>query len=175
MDLAGTRSRRDDVVDLVAAAALAPWTHPLSFRPLSGWRTGASGNVPSLYGGRPAENPRASAAWVARGVRYRNRPVADPPNETLAHLPPHGLIVWAVIYEPADARAPPFRLDLRGARHLRCCEGAYVAGGMDELFGVGPDRKYSVIVRVYYGSFPNRRLRTDAQRALDRLRLPKPR
>lgn len=64
-------------------------------------------------------------------------PTADPPNATLAHLPANGLIVQAVIYNPANGGAP-LRLDLGKACHLKCCESAYVAGGNYELTGYGP-------------------------------------
>jgi hypothetical protein len=33
------------MIELLAAAALYPWAHPLAFRQLPGWRTAASGNV----------------------------------------------------------------------------------------------------------------------------------
>jgi hypothetical protein len=47
-----------------------------------------------------------------------------------------------------------------------------VVGGEDELTGSGGGGKYSVIVRVYYGSGATRALRREAQRALARLELP---
>src|SRR5581483_6471564 len=78
-----------------ALAALA-----LVFAPLHGWHTGASGTTRSLYG--PGTH-QESAAWIAN-VRYRDRATSDPPNETLAHLPPKGIVVWAVIY---DSAGPP--------------------------------------------------------------------
>jgi len=40
--------------------------------------------------------------------------------------------------------------------------------------GAGPRRAYSVIVRVYLGSRSTPALRSEAQRALDGLRLPPP-
>ena len=86
------------MIELFAAAALTPWTHPLAFRPLPGWRTGASGNVPSLYGPSLVRAPKASSAWIARNVRYRDRATDDPPNKTLQDLPSRGVIVWAVIF-----------------------------------------------------------------------------
>src|SRR5882672_8411834 len=81
------------VIPLLLALALAPWTHPLSFRPLAGWQTGASGNTGSAYvGPRPhATVPLESAAWIARNVRYRDEATADPPNKTLGHLPARGI------------------------------------------------------------------------------------
>jgi hypothetical protein len=160
------------VVELLAAAALSPWAHPLAFRPLPGWRTGASGNVPSLYGPSPVRAPKASSAWIARNVRYRDKPTADPPNKTLEHLPPRGVIVWAAVFQSDHTPQRPVRLNLSRARHLPCCEGADVVGGVDELTGAGPRRAYSVIVRVFYGSRPTKARRTEAQRALDRLALP---
>jgi hypothetical protein len=35
------------MLELVAAAALAPWTQPVRFRPLSGWQTGHSPDPPT--------------------------------------------------------------------------------------------------------------------------------
>jgi hypothetical protein len=165
------------VVALVAAAVLAPWAHPLAFRPLRGWRRGASGTVRSHYGGatRRVAAPRASSAWIAKNVRYRDRATADPPNATLAHLPRNGIVVWAVIFEPAHVGEKWLRLDLDRARRLPCCDGAYVAGGDLELTGLGRRGAYSGIVRVYFGSPPTRALRLEAQRALNRLELPPPR
>jgi hypothetical protein len=160
------------VIELLAAAALSPWAHPLAFRPLPGWRTGASGNVPSLYGPSPVEAPTASSARTASNVRYRDNAAADPPNKTLAHLPRTGVIVWAVIFQSHYVPPTPINLDLRTARRLPCCEGARVVGGVWELTGSGPHRAYSIIVRVFFGSRPTSARRVAAQRALDQLRLP---
>jgi hypothetical protein len=159
------------VIDLLAALALAPWAHPLAFRPLPGWSTGASGNVPSLYGPSAVPAPKESAAWIARRVRYRDVATADPPNATLRHLQPPGLIVWAVIYQGRRRMQPSIRLELARTMHLPCCEGAYVSAGVYELTG-GPKGAYSVIVRVYFGARPTPASRAEAQRALDRLDLP---
>jgi hypothetical protein len=158
------------------ALAVAPWAHPLAFQAITGWQTGASGNTYSAYVGQRtrAVVPLESTAWIAKNVRYRDDATADPPNATLAHLPANGLIAWAVIYDPTNSETP-LRLDLRGARHLKCCEGAYVAGGNYELTGYGPARAYSVIVRVYFGSHPTKSALAQAQRALNHLRLPSPR
>jgi hypothetical protein len=156
--------------------ALAPWAHPLAFRALPGWRTGASGTVRSAYIGHRKwiGVPKESTAWMARNVRYRSPATEDPPNGTLAHLPRNGVIVWAVIFQGWPRGQKPIQLDLRRARHLPCCEGESVAGGVSELTGAGPHRAYSVIVRVYFGSPPTRALRAQAQHALDRLQLPPP-
>jgi hypothetical protein len=165
------------VLELLAAITLAPWAHPLAFRSLPGWHTGASGNVTSAYdnSGHRFQVPLESAAWMATNVRYRNRATADPPNRTLAHMRRDGIVVWAVIYQAASDGQKPIRLDLRRARHLPCCEGEYVAGGLYELTGLGPERAYSVIVRIYFGSRASRARRAKAQWALDRLQLPPPR
>ena len=160
------------MIELLAAAALSPWAHPLAFRPLRGWGTGSSGNVPSLYGPSPVRAPKASSAWMARNVRYRDKATADPPNKTLEHLPARGVIVWAVIFQSDYTPQKPIGLDLSRARRLPCCEGAYVAGGVYELAGSGPRRAYSVIVRVFFGSRPTNARRNEAQRALERLELP---
>jgi hypothetical protein len=162
------------MVELLAAAALSPWAHPLAFRTLPGRHTGASGTVPSLYGPARSHAPRASSAWIATNVRYRNRAIDDPPNETLRHLPPRGVIVWAVIFESDRTPQKRVRLDLSDARHLPCCEGTGVAGGVYDLTGSGPRRAYSVIVRVFFGSRPTSAARAAAQRALLRLALPAP-
>jgi hypothetical protein len=162
----------EEMIELLAAAAVSPWTHPLAFRSLPGWRTGASGDVPSLYGPSPSEAPRASSAWIAKNIRYRDKATADPPNKTLAHMPRTAVIVWAVIFEPAHTGEKEIELDLAEARRLPCCEGAYVAGGVWELTGSGPCRAYSIIVRVFFGSRPTRAARGAAQLALGRLRLP---
>jgi len=164
------------MVELVAAAALAPWAQPLRFRPLSGWQRGASGTLNSSYGPVPGiDSPKQSTAWTARGVRYRDRPTADPPVATLARLPRQGIVVFAVIYQSAPHRGRRITLRLDRARRYPCCDGTYVAGGEYALAGAGPGAAYSVIVRVYFGSPPTRALRTQAQRALERLELPLPR
>jgi hypothetical protein len=165
------------MIALLLALAVLPWAHPLSFSPLAGWHRGQSGNTRSVYvgPGTRAAAPPESAAWIARNVRYRDDATADPPNKTLARLPANGLIVWAVIFSPAQTGEGPIRLDLAGAEHFRCCDGPVsVVGGDYELTGHGPNRAYSVIVRVYFGSRPTSGLRTQAQRALSHLRLPAP-
>jgi hypothetical protein len=157
------------MVAILLALALAPWAHPLSFRALPGWSTGASGNTHSLYTNGPFE----SAAWTARNVRYLDVATADPPNKTLARLPSNGIVVWAVIYVPVANGQRPITLDLRRARHLKCCDGPVrVAGGDYELTGYGPGRAYSIIIRVYFGSRPARARIAEAQHALNQLRLP---
>jgi hypothetical protein len=161
---------------LLAALTLVPWLHPLAFRPLPGWQTGASGDTRSVYvgGGKHVAAPKESAAWIAQGVRYRDPATADPPNTTLAQLPPDGVVIWAVIEGPAGRGERPIRLDLARARHLPCCDGVGVVGGEDELTGAGPRGAYSVIVRIFFGSPPTRARRAKAQRALSRLELPAP-
>jgi hypothetical protein len=160
------------VVALLTAAALSPWTHPLAFRPLSGWQTGASGNVPSLYGPSRVRAPKESAAWIARNVRYRDPATSDPPNRTLAHLPPRGIVVWAVIFQGLSRERKPITLNLARARHLACCEGESLRSPMYELHGFGPRRAYTAYVRVYFGSRPTATARAQAQLALNRLELP---
>jgi hypothetical protein len=161
----------------LVAPAPAPWSHPLAFGHLAGWETGRSGNTRSAYAGRGRRLavPLESAAWIARGVRYRDDPTADPPNNTLQRLPRSAVVVWAVIYSPVQPRQKPIRLALARAKRFACCEAAYVAGGEWELSGAGLERAYSVIVRIYFGSRPTTSTRAQAQRALDDLRLPPPR
>ena len=164
------------MVELVAAVALAPWAQPLRFRPLSGWRRGASGTIDSSYGPVPEnDSPKESTAWMVRGVRYRDRPTADPPVATLSRLPRQGIVVFAVIYQSARNRAKRIQLRLDRATRYPCCDGTYVAGGEYALAGAGPAAAYSVVVRVYFGSPPTRTMRAQAQRALHHLALPTPR
>jgi hypothetical protein len=164
------------VLPLLLALVFAPWTHPLGFAPTVRWQTGASGTTSSAYVGQahPVATAVESAAWIARGVRYRDHATADPPNKTLAHLPPNAVIVWAVIFAPVQ-NEKPIRLDFDNAQRFACCEATYVAGGEYELTGTGPGRTYSMIVRIYFGSRPTGKLKAEAQLALGRLRLPSPR
>jgi hypothetical protein len=164
------------MVELVAAVALAPWAQPLRFRPLSGWQRGASGTVDSAYGPVPNfDSPKESTAWMARGVRYRDRPTADPPVATLSRLPRQGIVVFAVIYQSARTAERRIVLRLSRARRYPCCDGTYVAGGEYGLAGAGPAAAYSVLVRVYFGSPPTVSMRARAQGALEHLDLPSPR
>jgi hypothetical protein len=161
------------VLELVAALALAPWAQPLGFQPLAGWETGAAGTFKSSYGAVPnVTSPKESTAWMARGVRYRDVRTADPPEATLSRLPPRGILVFAVVYQTAGTTARRIDLRLGHATRYPCCDGTYVAGGEYALAGAGPGAAYSVIVNVYFGSPPTRSMRTQAQRALDRLQLP---
>jgi hypothetical protein len=165
------------MVGFLVAFALAPWNHPLAFRPLRGWQTSTSGNTRSLYVGpgkhlRPAVE---SAAWIAKNVRYADDATADPPKATLAHIPSNGVIVWAVVFSRAETGQKPIRLDLSGATRFACCEPVDVRGGEYELTGAGPGRADSAIIRVYFGSRPTRASRAAAQRALDQLQRPFPR
>lgn len=164
------------LVPHVRDAPATPWANPLSFRPVAGWQTGASGNTRSAYTARGphATVPLESTAWIARNVRYADEATADPPNKTLGRLPARGIIVWAVIYAPASG-GRPVQLDLRRARHLECCDGRVrVEGGTLELAGYGPRRAYSMIIRVYFGSRPTRSALAAAQGALNHLQLPAP-
>ena len=156
------------MLPLLLALALAPWAHLLGFHALPGWQTGASGTTHSRYGGHAGSE---SAAWIARNVRYRDPPTADPPNKTLAHLPRNAVIVWAVTYSPVQDRQRPILLDFAKARRFDCCEATYVADGEYELSGSGPGHAYSMIVRIYFGSHPTSRLRALAQLALRQLQL----
>ena len=112
---------------------------------------------------------------MAKGVRYRDRPTADPPDATLSQLPRNGILVFAAVYQSAGTTERPIHLRFDRARRYPCCDGTYVAGGEYELAGAGPAAAYSVNVRVYFGSSPTRSMRVQAQRALDRLELPLPR
>ena len=163
------------MVEVVAAIALAPWAQPLRFRPLPGWQRGASGTFDASYGPAPNGTSREeSTAWLAKGVRYRDRRTADPPIATLSRFPPGGIVVFAVAYESSYAEKP-IVLRLDHAKRYPCCDGTYVAGGEYGLTGAGRGAAYSVIVRVYFASSPTRAMRRQAQRALDHLQLPLPR
>jgi hypothetical protein len=164
------------MVALVAAVALAPWAQPLRFRPLQGWQHGAGGTFDSSYGpGGNIASPKESTAWMAKGVRYRDRPKADPPDATLSRLPRRGIVVFAAVYQAAQTTEVRIVLRVDHARRYPCCDGTYVAGGEYALTGSGPAAAYSVIVRVYFGSSPTQSMRAQAQRALDHLELPRPR
>lgn len=164
------------MLELLLAASLAPWAQPLGFRPLAGWHTGSSGTIDSTYGPVPGvHSPKESIAWTARGVRFRDRPSADPPDATLSHLTPHAIVVSAVIFQSGFSLHRPIELRLGRATRYACCDGTYVAGGEYGLSGDGPRGAYSVIVRIYFGSRPGGSMRAQAQRALDRLELPAPR
>ena len=162
------------MVALLAAIALAPWTHPPDFRPLQGWTNGASGTFSSSYGPGIA-SPKESVAWMAKGVRYRDPRTADPPTATLSRFPRGGILVSAVIYQSPQRRERAIALELDRATRYPCCDGTHVAGGEYGLTGAGPGGAYSVIVRVYFASPPSRETRAQAQRALDHLELPSPR
>ena len=93
----------------------------------------------------------------------------------MSALPPRAILVFAVIYESGRKTGRQIRLRLDQATRYPCCDGTYVAGGEYALAGLGPAAAYSVIVRVYFGSPPTRSMRAQAQRALDHLKLPRPR
>jgi hypothetical protein len=164
------------MVELLAAVGLVPWAQPLRFGPLQGWSHGASGTFNSSYGPvGDVASPKESTAWIAKGVRYRDRRTADPPSATLSRFPRGGILVSAVIYQSAKGQERRIALRLDRARRYPCCDGTHVAGGEYGLTGTGPGGAYSVIVRVYFASPPTRSMREQAQRALDCLELPLPR
>ena len=169
--------RRDRVPPGTRARSLGA---PAVVSPPARLADGGERRVPLVL--RKARDPGAPTSRVDSLDREErplpDRAAADPPTETLADLPAAGIVVWAVIYSPVESNPPPrpIRLDLSKARHLECCDGPVsVAGGDDELTGYGPGRAYSVIVRIYFGAPPTRSLRTQAQRAVNDLRLPTPR
>ena len=128
-----------DVIALVAAIAVAPWTQPVRFRPLPGWQNGASGTLSSSYGPVPGvASPKEATAWMATDVRYRDPATADPPNATLSQLPRRGIVVFATVYESAAKTKRLGDLRLDRARRYPCCDGTYVPGGEYELAGAGP-------------------------------------
>lgn len=157
------------MIGLLLTLAFAPWSRALAFQPLAGWRTGASGNLPSQYNGRkkPGVKTWESTAWM----RYLDSATADPPNKTLAQLPKQAVIVWAVIYSPDTQQEHAVQLDFRKAKRYACCVAALIPAEYD-LTGSGPHDAYSVIVRIYFGSQPSARSQAVAQQALSHLRLP---
>jgi hypothetical protein len=163
----------------VAVAVLAiPWASPLSFTVHApGWHVGQSGTVHATVGRAQAQVPM-STAW-ATNVHYRDSATSDPPNTTLQHLSPTGVVVWASIQPsagwPPDGRRTTKRYSLADSYRFACCEGEYVGGGERELYGFGPGRAYSVLVRIYFGSGPTNAMKVAAQRVLHSLRLPRPR
>ena len=143
---------------------------------MSGWHAGASGTFNSTYGPAPnIASPKESTAWMTRGVRYRDRPTADPPVATMSRLPRRAILVSAVIYESGLKTGRQIELRFDRATRYPCCDGTDVAGGEYALAGLGPAAAYSVIVRVFFGSSPTRSMRAQAQRAIDHLKLPPPR
>jgi hypothetical protein len=81
------------------------------------------------------------------------------------------VIVWAVIFDSGWRGETRIHLDMATAKRLACCEAIRIPGEY-EISGYGPGSRYSVIVRVYFGSKPTSALRAEAQRGLNRLRLP---
>ena len=164
------------IASLLVALAVAPWSHPLGFAHVAGWTSGRSGTTQSVYAGpnKWAAASLESAAWIAKDVRYRDDPTADPPNETLRHISRQAEIVWAVVYS-AQAGPKPIRLSLGAAKRFACCDAVGLPGGEYELTGSGPGRAYSVIVRIYFGERPTSAMRAQVQQALNALRLPSPR
>jgi hypothetical protein len=164
------------MVTAIIAALVIPWAAPVSIAGSApDWRVGQSGTVKTtVVGGRVSH----STAWTAN-FKYRDRATADPPNATLRRIPLDGIVVWVSIQPPLgwppDVRRTSKRLSLADAYRFRCCEGADVRGGEWEIYGWGPRRAYSVLVRIYFGSAPTRAVKAQAQRALDRLRLPRAR
>jgi len=160
------------IAALVAAAV--PWLTPLSFGLHNpGWYTGRSGTVSTTVGRRHAPIPM-STAW-ASNVRYHDRATSDPPNNTLQHFPSSGVVVWGAIQTggwPPGGRRISVDYSLADAYRFPCCEAAYIGGGEWELYGFGPRRAYSVLVRIYWGSPPTPRMRRAATRAIHALRLP---
>ena len=72
----------------------------------------------------------------------------------------------------AGGAATHRNLSLADAYHLPCCEAADISGGVWELYGFGPQRGYSVLIRAYWGSRPTKAMQVAAERAIRTLRLP---
>ena len=85
--------------------------------------------------------------------------------------------MWASIQActagwPPDHRRVSAHYSLADAYHFACCEGAPIKGGEWELYGFGPKRAYSVLIRIYWGSPPTASMEAEATRAVHALRLP---
>lgn len=166
------------MIALAVALAIAspPWRHPLAFRPLTGWHTGASGTVREVRNGegklfrlRYAE----STAWISN-VRYLDNVTTDPPQRTVHNMPPSGIVVWAVI-TPRSGATQRISLDLGKARHGLCCDTTPPPYTREwDLAGLAPSGRYDAIVRIYFGSSPTKAMMHAAQRALRLLVLPLP-
>lgn len=159
------------------AASAAPWRQPLSFRPLAGWRTGASGTVHEFRdasGKRyPLKYPE-SAAWISE-VPYRDFATTDPPQRTVRRMARTGVVVWAVITPllALDSRKP-IALRLSRFHHGLCCDGTappYMR--VWDSAGRAPAGRYELSVRIYFGSVPTDTMRREARRALGALSLPR--
>ncbi len=115
-----------------------------------------------------------SAAWISN-VPYRDPATRDPPDETLRHVRDRSVVIWAVIgttgRRQPGARAT--RLDLSKAKPFPCCKqfGGPVSHAF-QIYGLGPDHAYQVVVHVFYGSASGPLSRVAANRALSHLRLP---
>lgn len=163
------------IAELVAAAA-APWLRPLAFSlHRHGWHVGQSGTVYTEVGRKHTRIP-ISTAWAANVV-YRDRATSDPPNKTLQRFASSGVVVWAAIEPvsgwPAGGRRVSAHYSLADAYRFPCCEAAYIGGGEWELYGLGPSRAYSVLIRIYWGSPPTVRMKQEAVRAIHALRFPR--
>jgi hypothetical protein len=160
-----------------AIVALAiPWLTPVWFAsPGPAWHTGHTGTLSEKVGNAHTPTPVATA-WAAT-VRCSDCGKSDPPNKTLKRLPSHGVIVTASIRAPGQQLWPPVGRRLTanyavsGAYRFPCCEAVGI-GGISEMYGYGPGRAYAVLVRVYWGSPPDKSMRLAAQRAIRALHLP---
>ena len=169
--------RRGTISAMVAAAFVAiaiPWLTPVAFAsPAPGWHVGQTGTITETVG--DARKP-VSAAWAAT-VRCPDCGTSAPPNKTLKVLPRHGVIVTANIRPtgqemwPPDGRRVASNYSVTSAYRFACCE-AESSGGISEMYGFGPQRAYTVLVRVYWGSPPDKTMRLAAQRAIRTLHLP---
>jgi hypothetical protein len=165
----------------VVAAALAaiaiPWLAPVSFTASApAWHVGQTGTITEKVAS--ATKP-VSTAWAST-VPCSDCGTSAPPNKTLKSLPRHGVIVTANIRPagqemwPPDGRRASSRYSVSTAYRFACCEARGI-GGVSEMYGFGPGRKYTVLVRVYWGSPPNKAMRRAAQHAIRTLHLPQPR
>ena len=162
----------------VAVALAVPWLTPVSFSfHAPGWQVGRSGTFYESVGRSHTRTP-FSTAWAAN-VRCPTCGTSNPPNATLRRLPRYGIIVRASIQPPDPTGWPPRGLrlsrnySLDAAHRFPCCEAARIGGGDWELYGFGPERAYSVVIDVYWGSVPSEEMRQAAQRAIRSLRLPR--
>jgi hypothetical protein len=161
----------------LALTLITPWVAPLSFEPQSGWHTGTSGTFTTVTG--QSHTPQMVSDAFAANFPYTSSPRADPPVRTLQRIPKSGVVIWASITSPTTAGWPPdnrrlsTKLTLADSYHFACCDAVPVVGGESELYAFGPNRKYDVLVRVYWGSRATPRMKAEANEMLSRLKLPR--
>lgn len=138
---------------------------PATFAPADGWHTGSSGAAEIQPDGEQA------TSWAST-IPYRDSGDQFPPHETLAALPPDGvlLVVWLQQFgiEHAPPAGPPFRLQ-------NFTDGSFE--GMPQQNATltlhAGTRAYDATLWAFFGrEHPTHDQLADAQAELDRLELP---